>query len=197
MVPALPRRRPAWRPGPGLASMRERASSVGATMAVRSAHRRARAPRCASASRGRRLAGERSRGRNHERNQVGGGGTSDRRGRQPGARSRGRWLAHGRNRHERRNRRCAKLTGRQRQVLALLAQGRSNREIGRMLGIAEKTVKTHVNAVLARLGVQTEPRRRSTRSAADSAGVSGAVKTPVYRADSGRITRREGLEPSP
>jgi DNA-binding NarL/FixJ family response regulator len=46
------------------------------------------------------------------------------------------------------------LTGREREVLAELAKGRSNREIARALGVAEKTVKAHVSSVLAKLGVQ-------------------------------------------
>ena len=45
------------------------------------------------------------------------------------------------------------LTPREREVLALIARGRSNKLIARELGIAEKTVKTHVGHVLAKLGV--------------------------------------------
>jgi DNA-binding NarL/FixJ family response regulator len=46
------------------------------------------------------------------------------------------------------------LTRREREVLAELTKGRSNREIARALGVSEKTVKAHVSAVLAKLGVQ-------------------------------------------
>ena len=46
------------------------------------------------------------------------------------------------------------LTGREREVLAELAKGRSNREIARALSVSEKTVKAHVSSVLAKLGVQ-------------------------------------------
>jgi DNA-binding NarL/FixJ family response regulator len=47
-----------------------------------------------------------------------------------------------------------RLTNREREVLAEIARGRANREIARDLGLAEKTVKTHVSAILAKLGVQ-------------------------------------------
>ncbi len=46
------------------------------------------------------------------------------------------------------------LTPREREVLSHLTEGRSNREIARTLGVAEKTVKAHVSAILAKLGVQ-------------------------------------------
>ena len=45
------------------------------------------------------------------------------------------------------------LTPRESEVLALIAGGLSNKRIARELGIAEKTVKTHVGHVLAKLGV--------------------------------------------
>jgi DNA-binding NarL/FixJ family response regulator len=48
----------------------------------------------------------------------------------------------------------ASLTAREREVLTELARGRSNREIARSFGVSEKTVKTHVSAVLRKLSVQ-------------------------------------------
>lgn len=45
------------------------------------------------------------------------------------------------------------LTPRQREVLALLGQGKSNKEIARILNLSEGTVKLHVTAILKALNV--------------------------------------------
>jgi ATP/maltotriose-dependent transcriptional regulator MalT len=47
------------------------------------------------------------------------------------------------------------LTPRERQVLALLAEGATNRQIGAALFMAEKTASVHVSRILAKLGVQS------------------------------------------
>jgi DNA-binding NarL/FixJ family response regulator len=47
-----------------------------------------------------------------------------------------------------------KLTNRQQEVLALLARGKSNKEIARALDIAEATTKIHMAALLRALGVR-------------------------------------------
>ena len=60
------------------------------------------------------------------------------------------------------------LTPRQRQVLALLAEGLPTPEIARRMAVSVNTVRTHVNVVLHRLGVHS--RLRAVALYADVAG---------------------------
>jgi DNA-binding NarL/FixJ family response regulator len=55
-------------------------------------------------------------------------------------------------------RRVHALTARQREVLALLAEGRSNKEIGKALFVSEGTVKNHVTQILHLLDVSDRTR---------------------------------------
>ncbi|HEY7050423.1 MAG TPA: response regulator transcription factor [Jatrophihabitantaceae bacterium] len=50
--------------------------------------------------------------------------------------------------------RLASLTEREREILSLIADGLTNRQIGERLFLAEKTVKNYVSGVLAKLGMQ-------------------------------------------
>jgi DNA-binding NarL/FixJ family response regulator len=49
------------------------------------------------------------------------------------------------------------LTDREHEVLELMAQGRANPDIGRRLGISEKTVRNHVSIIFAKLEVMGRP----------------------------------------
>ncbi|WP_155589811.1 response regulator, partial [Streptomyces cavernae] len=48
----------------------------------------------------------------------------------------------------------ASLSPRERDILALIGDGLTNREIGKKLYLSEKTVKNHISRLLAKLGVQ-------------------------------------------
>jgi DNA-binding NarL/FixJ family response regulator len=47
----------------------------------------------------------------------------------------------------------AQLTPREREVLALMAEGHTNAGIARQLWLTEKTVETHVSSILGKLGL--------------------------------------------
>ena len=53
--------------------------------------------------------------------------------------------------------RLAELTERERGVLALMAEGRSNRAIARTLRVTEKTVETHIAGIFSKLDLIPEP----------------------------------------
>ena len=52
------------------------------------------------------------------------------------------------------SRRVEELTARQREIVLLIAQGLSNKEIARRLNITEGTVKTHLHNIYHHLGIR-------------------------------------------
>jgi DNA-binding NarL/FixJ family response regulator len=84
------------------------------------------------------------------------------------------------------------LTEQEQQILELLAQGKSNREIGAELFLAEKTVKNYVSALLGKLGMH-----RRTEAAVYAARRDEA-KVPKYAVpDVGDDLNRRGRAPAP
>src|SRR5262245_25908921 len=77
-----------------------------------------------------------------------------------------------------------RLTPRQGQVLALIMQGKSNKEICRELGLADRTVKVHVTAVLTALRVS------SRTKAVVAAGKLGLSPDALLAVGSGPDSRR-------
>jgi DNA-binding NarL/FixJ family response regulator len=51
-----------------------------------------------------------------------------------------------------------RLTGREVEVVRLMANGYSNKEIAHALGTAEGTIKNHVSSILAKFGVRDRTR---------------------------------------
>jgi DNA-binding NarL/FixJ family response regulator len=58
-----------------------------------------------------------------------------------------------RGKHLLRDERLARLSAQEERILALVAEGHTNREIGSRLKLAEKTVKNYVSAILSKLEV--------------------------------------------
>ncbi|MGZ8635804.1 MAG: response regulator [Actinomycetota bacterium] len=75
---------------------------------------------------------------------------------------------------ERQHRPASALTQRETDILALLAEGKSNRDISRSLYLSEKTVKAHLAAVFRKLGV-------SNRTQAAMAAVAMGIGPTVPR----------------
>ena len=69
--------------------------------------------------------------------------------------------------------RPSELTSREREVLGLLAEGRTNRQIAEALFLSAKTVEIHVSRILDKLG-RLDPRR--SRSIARRSGQLGAAE---------------------
>ena len=67
---------------------------------------------------------------------------------------------------------AASLSMREREVLGLLADGLSNKELARALGVSENTIKTHVANLYAKLGVgkRTEALAAARRLGLDRPG---------------------------
>jgi DNA-binding NarL/FixJ family response regulator len=74
----------------------------------------------------------------------------------------------------------AALTGQERQILELIGQGLTNRQIGEQMFLAEKTVKNYVSALFAKLGME-----RRTQAAAYAARVFDSPGRPPYRDPAG------------
>ena len=67
------------------------------------------------------------------------------------------------------DKRLASLTEREREILGLITEGLTNRQIGDRLFLAEKTVKNYVSGLLAKLGME-----RRTQAAVYGAEVRNA-----------------------
>ncbi|WP_457030498.1 response regulator [Kitasatospora sp. P5_F3] len=69
------------------------------------------------------------------------------------------------------------LTGREREILALIGEGLTNRQIGERLYLAEKTVKNHISRLLAKLGVERRVQAAVIATQARAAGHQPAGRT--------------------
>lgn len=75
------------------------------------------------------------------------------------------------------NARAEKLTPREREIIAMLASGASNKEIARKLDLAESTVKIHVQGILRKLSLAS--RVQAAVYAVEHGLVTEQAKTPL------------------
>ena len=64
------------------------------------------------------------------------------------------WISRGKG-HARSNFSWSKLTPREREIIQLLAEGKSNKEVATILGISAKTVETHRANIMVKLNLHT------------------------------------------
>jgi DNA-binding NarL/FixJ family response regulator len=76
------------------------------------------------------------------------------------------------------------LTPQERNILQLIAEGKTNREIGEQLGLAEKTVKYYVSNLLAKLGFH-----RRSQAAAYAARLTERARRETIRHSLARFAR--------
>ncbi len=84
------------------------------------------------------------------------------------------------------------LTAREREVLALLVRGRSNREMARALHFSVPTVKAHVQHVLTKLGARNRIEAIGLAHAAGAAGRRPGVERDPSAVQAGVATMRAG-----
>ena len=79
--------------------------------------------------------------------------------------------------------RLVSLTPRERELLALIAQGRDNAQIGAVLGLSDKTVRNHITSIFAKLAVENRPQAIVLARSAGLGMASGYVRAQA-RTDS-------------
>ncbi|MFB7669342.1 response regulator [Kitasatospora sp. NPDC056138] len=82
------------------------------------------------------------------------------------------------------------LTDREQEILVLVGEGLTNRQIGERLYLAEKTVKNHISRLLAKLGVERRVQAAVIASQAPSATGRGLHDRPSHPAPAGSFARR-------
>jgi predicted ATPase/DNA-binding NarL/FixJ family response regulator len=86
------------------------------------------------------------------------------------------------------------LTPRERQVAALVASGRTNRQIGRVLGISEKTAEVHLHHVMSKLDARS---RAEVAAWAVTHHLSAPARLPPGQTAPSRMNPSSGQEPGP